>query len=162
MQTQFTRFRSYMQGSTKVGPDLCQQIQWPLLHTSLFCCPSMTAQALRAAMVAAELPLRGKLRAKATIFSTHPLILQVPLPMLACTVCTGKSNNLAPNCPVLNPWAKLYVQTALVLLGAYFRPRIRRRALRAPFLDPRTFLNVALRAVRLPLVELAIIIRMYS
>ena len=46
-----------------------------------------------------------------------------------------------------------------VLLGACVRPRIRRRALRAPSLDPRTFPNVALRAVRLPLVELGIIVR---
>ena len=80
--------------------------------------------------------------------------------MLAGTVYTGKSNNLAaPNCPVLDPWAKVDVQTAFILLGAYFRPRIRRRALRAPSLDPRTFPNVALRAVRLPLVELGIIVR---
>ena len=50
---------------------------WPLLHTSLFCCPSITAQALRAAMVAAELPLRGKLRAQATILSTDECILEV-------------------------------------------------------------------------------------
>ena len=58
--------------------DFCQQIQWwPLLHSSLFCCPSITAQALRAAMVAAELPLRGKLRAEATIFSTDPFFLEV-------------------------------------------------------------------------------------
>ena len=80
--------------------------------------------------------------------------------MLTNTACTGINLILAaPNCPVLNPWAKLDVQTALVLLGAYFRRRIRRRALRAPSLDPRTFPNVALRAVRLPLVELAIIVR---
>ena len=44
-------------------------------------------------------------------------------------------------------------------VGAYFRPRIRRRALRAPSLDPRTFPNVALRAVRLPLVESGLIVR---
>ena len=82
------------------------------------------------------------------------------VPVLACTVCTGKSNNLAaPNCPVLDAWAKLYVQTARVLLGAWQRPRIRRRALRAPSLDLWTFPNVALRAVRLPLAELAIIVR---
>ena len=82
---------------------------------------------------------------------------------IACMHCfTGINLMLsAPNCPVLNPWAKLHALTALVLLGAYFRPRIRRRALRAPSLDPRTFPNVALRAVRLPLVELAIIVRMH-
>ena len=50
---------------------------WPLLHTSLFCCPSIFAQALRAAIVAAELPLRGKLRAEATIFSIDQRILEV-------------------------------------------------------------------------------------
>ena len=55
---------------------------------------------------------------------------------------------------------KVDVQTALVLLGVCVRPRIRRRALRALSLDPRTVPNVALRAVRLPLVELAIIVRM--
>ena len=71
---------------------------------------------------------------------------------IACMLCfTGINLMLSrPNCPVLNPWAKLEAQTARVLLGAYFRPRIRRRALRAPSLDPRTFPNVALRAVRLP------------
>ena len=41
---------------------------WPFLHTSLFCAPSIISQALRAAMVAAEVPLRGKLRAEATTF----------------------------------------------------------------------------------------------
>ena len=79
---------------------------------------------------------------------------------LARTVYTGRHLILAaPNCPVLDAWAKLERQTARVLLGAYLRPRIRRRALRAPSLDPRTFPNVALRAVRLPLVELGIIVR---
>jgi hypothetical protein len=58
--------------------DFCQQIQWwPLLHSSLFCCPSITAQALRAAIVAAELPLRGKLRAEAKIFPIVQRILEV-------------------------------------------------------------------------------------
>ena len=74
--------------------------------------------------------------------------------------CTGINLMLsAPNCPVLNPWGILYMQTTRVLLGAWQRPRIRRRALRAPSLDPRTFPNVALRAVRLPLVELGLIVR---
>ena len=50
---------------------------WLLLGSSLLCFPSITAQALRAAMVAAELPLRGKLRAEATIFSTDPFFLEV-------------------------------------------------------------------------------------
>ena len=82
---------------------------------------------------------------------------------LARTVYTGRHLILAaPNCPVLDAWGILYIQTARVLLGAYLRPRIRRRALRAPSLDPRTFPNVALRAVRLPLVELGIIVRMGS
>ena len=45
---------------------------WLLLDSSLLCAPSIISQALRAAMVAAELPLRGKLRAEATTFSpTH-------------------------------------------------------------------------------------------
>ena len=57
--------------------DFCQHQPRPLLQTSLFLCPSITAQALRAAMVAAELPLRGKLRAEAAICSTDPLILEV-------------------------------------------------------------------------------------
>ena len=59
---------------------------------------------------------------------------------------------------MLDAWGILYIQTTRVLLGAYLRPRIRLRALRAPSLDPRTFPNVALRAVRLALVELAIIV----
>ena len=107
-------------------------------------------------MVAAEVPLRGKLRAEATHFPpTHSSCT------IACKHCyTGINLMLsAPNCPVLNQWGILYALTASVLLGAYFRPRIRRRALRAPSLDPRTFPNVALRAVRLPLVELGIIVR---
>ena len=74
--------------------------------------------------------------------------------------CTGINLILSSsNCPVLNPWGILDALTARVLLGAYLRPRIRRRALRAPSLDPRTFPNVALRAVRLPLVELGLIVR---
>ena len=50
---------------------------WPLLRTSLFCCPSIFAQALRAAIVAAELPLRGKLRAEAITFLIDQRILEV-------------------------------------------------------------------------------------
>jgi len=45
--------------------------------SSLFCCPSIFAQALRAAIVAAELPLRGKLRAEATTFFIDQRILEV-------------------------------------------------------------------------------------
>ena len=123
---------------------------WLLLGSSLLCCPSITAQALRATMVAAELPLRGKLRAKATTISIDQRILEVLYQRLHALFCT------TPNCPVLDPWAKLQRQTARVLLGACVRPRIRRRALRGPSLDSRTFPIVALRAVRLPLVELAI------
>ena len=73
--------------------------------------------------------------------------------MLARIVFTGTNLiSMVPNCPVLGAWAKLEMKTARVLLGAWQRPRIRRRALRAPFLDPRAFTNEALRAVRLPLV----------
>ena len=82
--------------------------------------------------------------------------------MLTDTVYTGINLMLSrPNCPVLDARGILYALTARVLLGAWQRPRIRRRALRAPSLrvDPRTFPNVALRAVRLPLVELAITVR---
>ena len=49
----------------------------PLLDSSLFCCPSIFAQALRAAIVAAELPLRGKLRAEATTVFIDQRILEV-------------------------------------------------------------------------------------
>ena len=45
--------------------------------SSLFCCPSIFAQALRAAIVAAELPLRGKLRAEATTLFIGQRILEV-------------------------------------------------------------------------------------
>ena len=77
--------------------------------------------------------------------------------------CTGINLILPrPNCPVLDAWGILDALTALVLLGAYLRPRIRRRALPAPSLDPRSFPNVALRAVRLPLVELGIIVRIMT
>ena len=48
-----------------------------LLLTSLFYCPSIIAQALRAAIVAAELPLRGKLRAQAKTFFIDQRILEV-------------------------------------------------------------------------------------
>ena len=76
MQTQFTRFRSYMEGSTEIEW-LCQHQPWLLLGSSLFCCPSIIAQAPRAAIVAAELPLRGKHRAEATTFSMEAIILEV-------------------------------------------------------------------------------------
>ena len=53
----------------KTGAFFCQQQPWP---TSLFCAPSIISQALRAEMVAAEVPLRGKLRTEATTFPpTH-------------------------------------------------------------------------------------------
>ena len=45
--------------------------------SSLFCCPSIFAQALRAAIVAAELPLRGKLLAEATTVFIDQRILEV-------------------------------------------------------------------------------------
>ena len=119
--------------------DLCEQVHGsPFLHTSLFCAPSIISQALRAAMVAAEVPLRGKLRAEIQNF--HPPTPPASAFTNSCKhCCTGINLMLsAPNCPVLNPWAEVDVQTALVLLGACVRPRIRRRALRARPLHPRT------------------------
>ena len=78
--------------------------------------------------------------------------------MLTDTVCTGINIMLPrPNCPVLNPWAKLYALTARVLLGAYLRPRIRRRALRAVPRPTRIVLFGNARR-EIPLVELAIIV----
>ena len=74
------------------------------------------------------------------------VVVQVqPVQRLEIAVCSILSSS---NCPVLNPWGILYVQTALVLLGAYLRPRIRWRALRAPSLHPRASYFSALRAVR--------------
>ena len=61
----------------KSGGFLSTDPTWPLLQTSLFCCPSIFARALRAAIVAAELPLRGKLLAEAIIFSIDQRILEV-------------------------------------------------------------------------------------
>ena len=70
--------------------DLCEQVHGsPLLHTYLFCAPSIISQALRAAMVAAELPLRGKLRAEATIFSTYPFFLEVVYECLQTLLVQG-------------------------------------------------------------------------
>ena len=81
MQTRSTLKEVFPRGLTcrnlRNHPALCQHQPWLLLDSSLFCCPSITAQALRAAIVAAELPLRGKLRAEATIFSMDPLIPEV-------------------------------------------------------------------------------------
>ena len=78
-------------GIYQVGGFLSQIQWWPLLQlqTSLFCCPSITAQALRAAMVAAELPLRSKLRADATIFSTDPLFLEMVYQCLQTLLVQG-------------------------------------------------------------------------
>ena len=45
--------------------------------TSLFCCPSIISEALRAATVEAELPLRGNLRASATTLFIDQRILEV-------------------------------------------------------------------------------------
>jgi len=61
----------------QIGPALCQHQYRLLLGSSLFCCPSIFPRALRAAIVAAELPLRGKLRAEATTFSIDQRILEV-------------------------------------------------------------------------------------
>ena len=55
-------------------------------------------------MVAAELPLRGKLRAEATAFFIDQRILEVVYQLLH-TACTGLNLILtAPNCPVLGAW----------------------------------------------------------
>ena len=77
---------------------------WLLLGSSLLCAPSIISQALRAAMVAAEVPLRGKLSAEATHFPpTHSSCT------IACKHCYTGINLIlsSSNCPVLNPWAKL-------------------------------------------------------
>ena len=63
-----------------------------------------------------------------------------------------------PNCPVLDAWGILYALTARVLLGAWQRPRIRQRALRARPLHPRASYSASLRAGEIPFVELAIIV----
>ena len=68
---------------------LCVSTTIPLLDSSLFCCPSIFAQALRAAIVAAELPLRGKLLAEATIFSTDPFFLEVVYQCLQTLLVQG-------------------------------------------------------------------------
>jgi hypothetical protein len=65
------------------------------------------------------------------------------------------------NCPVLDAQAKPDAQTALVLLDAWQRHRIRRRAPRALPLDPRTSWFPALSRHGTPLVELAIIALAY-
>ena len=143
------------------GLSFCQQQPWPFLHTSLFCAPSIISQALRAAMVAAEVPLRGKLRAEATIFSTHPLILQVPLPLLACTVVQGLilrcQARIAPCSTHGQKWTcrpRLFcwvLTSDLESGGARYARGPYTHALRA---------RSALRAVRLPLVESGLIVRM--
>ena len=48
----------------------------------------MISQALRAAIVVAELPLRGKLRAEATTFFIDQRILEVVYERFQNTVCT--------------------------------------------------------------------------
>ena len=69
--------------------------------------------------------------------------------MLTNTACTGINLILAaPNCPVLDAWGILYIQTTSALQGVCVRPRIRRRALRAPPLHPPHSVRAALRAVR--------------
>ena len=140
-------------------PALCQHQPWLLLDSSLFCCPSITAQALRAAIAAAELPLRGKLRAETTIFSIDQRILEMLYQclhtLLRDYIILGWRPRIAPcstrghNCRG-KPRVFCWVLTSDLESGG---------ARCAPFLDPRTFPIVLLRAVRLPLVELAIIVR---
>jgi len=106
--------------------------------TSLFCCPSIISQALRAEIVAAEVPLRGKLHAEATTFFIDQRILEViyqrfqTLLLLGLILCWHA--RIAP----CSTRGQNRTCRPRVLLGAWQRPRIRRRALRAPPLHPRT------------------------
>ena len=111
-------------------------------------------------MVAAELPLRGKLRAEAIIFSTHPLILQVPLRMLACTVVQGLILSWRPRIApcstrgasyIYKPRAFCWVLTSDLESGGA-------RCARGPYTHALRAL-ASLRAGEIPLVELAIIVR---
>ena len=81
--------------------------------------PSIFAQALRAAIVPAELPLRGKLRAKATILIIQQRILEVVYQCLQAPFvqglilcyqtrigpCSARGQNFTPGCvcPTSNP-----------------------------------------------------------
>ena len=62
----------------RIRSDLCEQtMAVATVDNSLFFCHLIISQALRAAIVAAELPLRGKLRAEATTVSIDQRILEV-------------------------------------------------------------------------------------
>ena len=91
--------------------------------------------------MAAELPLRGKLRAEAKTFSIDERTLKVIYRCFCALSTTCKSSRLfnpvTPELPRARRMGKTERQTARVQLGAYFRPRIRRRALRALPLHPR-------------------------
>jgi len=65
---------------------------------SLFCCPSSISQALRAAIVAAELPLCGKLRAEATtVFIDQRILEEGAVKLRANVLCTdGDGWDCAP------------------------------------------------------------------
>ena len=140
--------------------DFCQQQPWPFLHTSLFCAPSIISQALRAAMVAAELPLRGKLRAEATIFSTDPLILEVLYQCLQTPFVQGLilcwQARIAPCSTHGQKWTRrprlfCWVRVSDLESGGA-------RCARPPYTHALRAL-ASLRAGEIPLVELAIIVR---
>ena len=148
-------------GITKVGPTCYNMVHGsPVAKLPCFAPPQSFLK--RFALRWWQLKCRFAASSAPKLQHFHPPTRPASAFTSACKhCCTGINLILSSsNCPVLNPWGILYALTARVLLGAYFRPRIRRRALRAPSLDPRTFPNVALRAVRLPLVESGLIVRM--
>ena len=129
-------------------------------RASLFCCPSLISQALRAAIVAAELPLRGKLRAEATTFFIDQRTLEVIYRCLRalfvqCLIISWRPR-IAPcstrgqNCrgkPRVFCWVR---GSDLESGGA--------RCARGPYTHALRAL-ASLRAGEIPLVELAIIVR---
>ena len=132
-----------------------------MLDSSLLCCPSIISQALRAAMVAAELPLRGKLRAEATKLSMDPLILEVLYQCLQTPYVQGLilccHARIAPCSTrgasyIFKPRAFCWVLTSDLESGGA-------RCARRPYTHARRAL-ASLRAGEIPLVELAIIVRM--
>ena len=127
---------------------------------TLFCCPSIISQALRAAIVAAELPLRGKPRAEATTSFIDLRILEVVYQrlhtllvqglILSCQAriapCSTHGQNWRGK-PRVFCWVRVF---DLESGGARCARGPYTHALRA---------RSALCAVRLPLVELGLIVR---